>query len=165
MDADKRAQAIGSAAGWLMFIAGCTAVNGAMQLFHSDWGLALGAEALYIITGVAQSMHLGGAAEAILTVLATAFLAGFYFVLFKFAGTGKAWPFFVALAFYGLDTVISFFSKSFIGIGVHCWAMYSLVVGAKAALSKPVFATNVAGADATPFESKPAPEAPPAESI
>lgn len=155
MDADKRAQAIGSAAGWLMFIAGCTAVNGAMQLFHSDWGLALGAEALYIVTGLAKGV--GGITESIITVVTTAFLAGFYFVLFKFSTTGKAWPFFVAIAFYGLDTLISLFAQSWIGIAVHCWALFSLAVGVKAALSKPVFAPIP--------ENGGAPEAPPAETI
>ncbi len=155
MDADKRAQAIGSAAGWLMFIAGCTAVNGAMQLFHSDWGLALGAEVLYIVTGLAKGI--GGITESIITVVTTAFLAGFYFVLFKFSTTGKAWPFFVAIAFYGLDTVISLFAQSWIGIAVHCWALFSLAMGVKAVLSKPVFAPIP--------ENGGAPEAPPAETI
>lgn len=159
MDADKRAQAIGSAAGWLLIIAGCTAVNGAMQLFHAGWGLALGADALDLVIQLAQGFGAKGIAEAVVVILSTALIGGFYFILSKFAATGKAWPFFVAIAFYGLDTVLSVFAQSWIGIAIHCWALFSLAVGIKAALSKPVYA---------PISNNPednAPQAPPAETI
>lgn len=123
-----------NSASWLFLIAGLSVVNTILSISGVTWVFALGLG----VTQVMDYIRVITAREApaavmlvtVIAIILEIIITAVYVMLGIFARKGKRWAFVVAAILYGFDTLLSFLSFSVICIGLHIWAMVSLIRGA-----------------------------------
>jgi GYF domain 2 len=129
---EKKIKSCGS---WFYWIAALTLINTIVAMCGSNWGFVLGLTITQLIdavvvTVVPQEFSL----VAKLAVCAVDLVAvGLFVFLGVMACRKQMWPFAVGVTLYGLDTLLTLLSFSIVSIGIHGWALFSLVMGMRAA--------------------------------
>jgi len=129
MDEATRAKLAGSA-GWLVGIAACTIINIVFVITNNDTRLVLGAFAVDVAAYI-YNKYAGGSSELkmIVTSLMGIVVAGVYFGLSKQAAKGQLWALIVGFVLYAFDMLVCLLAPSWLTIGIHAWALYSLFGG------------------------------------
>lgn len=129
---EKRIKGGGS---WLYLIAALTIINTVLALAGSNWTFVIGLSITQVFDYVAVKLvpgEFGLLAKGVVLVLDLA-AVGFFVFLGVQTLRKRPWAFAVGIALYGLDTLMTLLSFSIIGIAIHGWALFRLIVGLKAA--------------------------------
>lgn len=134
MDAQTE-QAFKNSGSWFFWIAGCTLVNVSMTLTNGNFGLALGVSLVDVFPALLKAFSAPNEVFLISSLCLAAVFIGLFGLLGKFASEGKSWAFIVGMLVFGVDTAICGLLQDWMGLGVHLFALYSLFIGLKLALS------------------------------
>jgi hypothetical protein len=119
---DPRAK-VGSAAGWFLAIAGFTVVNWALGAADAGMRFPVG-----VVTPELLALFFPSAKLAVGGVAAV--LCGGFFYLTSL-GTKRlmTWVMCVGAFWYALDTLLYLPDVDWMGLALHGWALYSIIVG------------------------------------
>lgn len=130
----RRNQAIGSGAGWLLWIAALSLVNIALVLGRSDFSFAIGlfVSQLIAVLGTTIADQAGlpaiGWASGAVAVIPALVIGALWFG----AKDGRPWVLLLAIVAYGLDLALlvavlgATHDMDIIGVAIHAWALWSL---------------------------------------
>lgn len=123
-----------SGANWFFWIAALTLINSIIILSGFDWAFVLGLALTQVFDVGAVLLAEAGGAEGVSIFHAIAFVmdlfvVGVFCTLGFFARRAAKWAFIVGMIFYGLDTFLTLLTFSFIGIGIHLFALYCIYKG------------------------------------
>ena len=125
-------------AAWFWWIAGLSIVNSIIMLSGGQWNFVVGLAITQFVDVIAHMLATRGNANVALAITAVGLalnvaIAGL-FVLFGFlARKGMIWSFIVGMALYALDGLIFLWLGSWLNVGFHAFALFSLYNGLKAA--------------------------------
>ena len=98
--------------------------------------LAIGLNATMIVDYIVKDEITKGAAHAaglhIVQAIFDFVVLGFYALCGLMAVRGKTWGFYVGMAAFALDTVISVLTKDFLGGAIHAFALFTMWHGCQA---------------------------------
>lgn len=127
---------VANGAGWLVWVAGCTLLNGLCVIFKMEFGLALGLVgplALGMIVG--KVFGLDDVGTGISIMIPTLISAGFFYLLFMLAQRFHTWAFIVGVLFIAIDLLLNLMTSDWISTAIHGWAIFALIAGAGACMA------------------------------
>jgi hypothetical protein len=119
---------IKSGGSWFYWIAALTLVNTIMSVSGSESGFVLGLMFTLMVDAVAKGI--GGLGVGIAVVI-DAFAIGFFILLGIFANKQHKWAFVVGMVIYAFDTLLTLVAQSWLGLGIHIFAIWSIFIGYK----------------------------------
>ena len=121
-----------SGGAWFYWIAGASILNSILSASGTDWGLAVGLGATYLIDGVAQALS-DTARTPIYAFVLDVLVASIFAYIGRAARRGKVGWYAVGIGLYALDGALFVMVQDVLGIAVHAFALFGLVSGWRAA--------------------------------
>lgn len=112
-----------SSANWFFWIAGLSVLNTVLVLFATDWMMLVGLGVTYAGAWFFSDL---GVLGVILTVLSTAFVAGFFALLGYFARKRQAWAFILGMVLYAFDGLIFVLFQDWLSLAFHGYVIFSI---------------------------------------
>jgi hypothetical protein len=119
---------IKNGANWFYWIAGLTLVNTLLIVSGSETSFVLGLMFTLVVDALAKGI--GGLGVGIGVVI-DAFAIGFFILLGIFANKHHKWAFIVGMIVYAIDGVLALIGQSWLGVGIHVFALWSILIGFK----------------------------------
>jgi len=126
MEQAEYAKPIRNGGNWFFWVAALSLINTIAVATGNDWGFALGLQLTYFI---GLTSDLWGAHGNSIALVGNLLLVG-GFIWFGIAGYSRKYlPYFLGVFIYAGDTILSLLSLHVLTIGIHVWALYSMVKG------------------------------------
>jgi hypothetical protein len=126
--AHLHARAMGGA-NWFFWIAALSVLNSLSALSGSEWGLG----ATQLIDALVGALSRGSGAAKLVAPVVDLFVAAPFALLGVFARRLRLWAFYLGIALYSLDALLSFAVRDVMGIAVHLFALVWIYLGVRAA--------------------------------
>lgn len=129
-DIESLRKQIAGGASWFYWVAGMTVINCVMIQSGSETSFLIGLTVGMVVDAMAAGA--GATAKLIAAGFDAVCVACLIFLGVK-ARRGLRWAFIVGIVLYGMDTLLSLLAPNAISIALHAWALFSMVMGLRAA--------------------------------
>jgi hypothetical protein len=116
--------AIKRGAGWFDWIAALSIVNSLISLFGGNWHFVLGLGITEVVTYEAQRN--GGSRGQVIGFVATLVVAGFFWLMGRFAKQGQRWALIVGMFLYVLDAGLLLLGQDWFSVAFPAYALFML---------------------------------------
>ena len=114
-------------AGWFDWIAALSVVNSVISLFNGNWTFVLGLGITQVIDYLAQRS--GNSRGQLIGFVVTLLVAGFFWLMGRFAKQGQRWALIVGMFLYTLDGLVLVVGRAWLSVAFHGYALFMLSRG------------------------------------
>lgn len=114
-------------ASWFYWIAGLSLINSIAAFAGSTWGFIFGLAVTQIVDAIAKQA--GGSVATVAALVIDVFIAGVLVFLGVIARKGQVWAYWIGMALYALDGLVSLIGAYWLGVAFHAFALYSIYHG------------------------------------
>lgn len=119
-----------SGANWFIWIAALSLVNTVISLSGGEWNFVVGLGLTQLIDGLASGVaEQAGTAATVVALVLDATVAGLFVTLGLLARKELLWAFVVGMIIYALDGVLFIFTRDWLSVGFHAFALYGIYKG------------------------------------
>ena len=111
-------------AGWFDWIAALSVVNSVISLFNGNWTFLLGLGVTQLINYLAQRS--GNSRAQVIGVVVTLLVAGFFWLMGRFAKQGQRWALILGMVLYTLDGGLLLLGQDWFSVAFHAYALFML---------------------------------------
>jgi MFS family permease len=111
-------------AGWFDWIAALSLVNSVISLFNGNWHFVLGLGITEVIDYLAQRS--GSSRGQLIGFVVTLLVAGFFWLMGRFAKQGQRWALIVGMFLYTLDGLLLVVGQDWLSVAFHGYALFML---------------------------------------
>jgi hypothetical protein len=111
-------------AGWFDWIAALSIVNSLISLFGGNWHFVLGLGITDVVTYLAQRSGTSGG--QVIGFVVTLAVAGFFWLMGRFAKQGQRWALIVGIFLYVLDGGLLLIGQDWFSAAFHGYALFML---------------------------------------
>jgi hypothetical protein len=111
-------------AGWFDWIAALSVVNSVISLFNGNWTFVLGLGITQVIDYLAQRS--GNSRGQLIGFVVTLLVAGFFWLMGRFAKQGQRWALIVGMFLYTLDGLVLVVGQAWLSVAFHAYALFML---------------------------------------
>ncbi len=111
-------------ASWFDWIAALSIVNSLIVLFNGNWHFVLGLGITEVVDYLAQR---GGSTKGqVIGFVVTLAVAGFFWLMGRFAKQGQRWALIVGMFLYVLDGGLLILGQDWLSVAFHAYALFML---------------------------------------
>ena len=114
-------------AGWFDWIAALSVINSVISLFNGNWTFFLALGITQLINYVAQRS--GSSRAQLIGFVVTLLVAGFFWLMGRFAKQGQRWALIVGMFLYTLDGGVLLLGRAWLSVAFHGYALFMLSRG------------------------------------
>jgi hypothetical protein len=111
-------------AGWFDWIAALSLVNSVISLFNGNWHFVLGLGITEVIDYLAQRS--GNSRGQLIGFVVTLLVAGFFWLMGRFAKQGQRWALILGMVLYTLDGGLLLLRQDWFSVAFHGYALFML---------------------------------------
>jgi hypothetical protein len=111
-------------ASWFDWIAVFSVINSLISLFGGNWHFVLGLGITDVVTYLAQRN--GGNAGQVIGFVVTLVVAGFFWLMGRFAKQGQRWALILGMFLYTLDGGLLLIGQAWLSAAFHGYALFML---------------------------------------
>src|SRR5260370_11376960 len=111
-------------ASWFDWIAALSVINSAISLFSGTWHFVLGLGITEVIDYVAQRS--GSSRGQMIGFVVTLAVAGFFWLIGRFAKQGQRWALILGMFLYTLDGGLLLVGQDWLSVAFHAYALFML---------------------------------------
>jgi MFS family permease len=111
-------------AGWFDWIAALSLVNSVISLFNGNWHFVMGLGVTEVIDYLAQRS--GNSRGQLIGFAVTLLVAGFFWLMGRFAKQGQRWALILGMVLYTLDGGLLLLGQDWFSVAFHGYALFML---------------------------------------
>ena len=111
-------------AGWFDWIAALSVVNSVISLFNGQLHFVIGLGITEVIDYLAQRS--GNSRGRMIGFVVTLLVAGFFWLMGRFAKQGQRWALILGMVLYTLDGGLLLLGQDWFSVAFHCYALFML---------------------------------------
>jgi len=111
-------------ASWFDWIAALSVLNSVISLFNGNWHFVVGLGITEVIDYVAQRS--GSRQAQVIGFVVTLLVAGFFWLMGRFAKQGHRWALILGMVLYTLDGGLLLLGQDWFSVAFHAYALFML---------------------------------------